>query len=128
MKINTNDLIGLKYGWGYAPGDGTGMTDCFQLVCEMRDRMGLSDYREQFEWVYDKYTEDTFCRRLIPRWLLQYGTRLDNPKVGAVLLLPSHAGGALGTVVTDGALFLASSGNVVRSQWPMGIGYYFWMN
>jgi hypothetical protein len=124
----TNDLIGLRYGWGYAPGDGTGMTDCFQLVCEMRDRMGLSDYRERFEWVYDKYTEASFSRGLIPRWLLQYGTRLKKPEVGAVLLLPSHAGGALGTAISDDVLYLASSGNVVRSPWPMDIGYYFWMN
>ena len=126
--INTNDLIGLQYGWGHAPGDGTGMTDCFQLVCEMRRRMGLSDYSERFEWVYDQYTEDTFRRRLIPRWLLQHGIRLGIPQVGAVLLLPGAAGAALATVVNDGALFLAPSGNVVRTQWPIGMGYCFWMN
>jgi len=128
MNITTNDLIGLQYGWGYAPGDGTGMTDCFQLMCEMRRRMGLSDYSERFKWVYDQYTEDTLHRRLIPRWLLQHGTRLGAPQVGAVLLLPGHAGAALATVVTDGALFLAPSGNVVRTKWPVDMGYYVWLN
>ena len=44
-----NDLIGLQYQWGARFADGKGYTDCFQLVCEIRKRLGLSDYSGKFE-------------------------------------------------------------------------------
>lgn len=124
-----NDLIGLRYGWGHAPWDGSGKTDCFQLVCEVRKRFGLADYTHKFEWVYQEYTDETFPRRLIVRWLLHNGTRIDTPRPGAVVLLPGDVGAALATVLEDTAvLFIAPSQNVVRSQIPAGTGAYFWMN
>lgn len=122
-----NDLIGLQYGWGHRPGDGSGRTDCFQLVCEVRDRLGLSDYREQFAWVYERYGEQDFPRRLLVRWLLKHGSRLQAPWHGAVALLPASAGGALGICVHDRALFIGAGQNVVQAPLPQGIGHFFWM-
>jgi hypothetical protein len=123
-----NDLIGLRYGWGHAPSDGSGKTDCFQLVCEARHRLGLTDYTSKFAWVYDRYKDDTFPRRLIVRWLLEHGHRIATPMPGAVVLLPGSAGAALATALDDGVLFIAPSQNVVRSQLPEGIGHSFWMD
>lgn len=123
-----NDLIGLTYGWGHSPLDQSGKTDCFQLVCEVRRRLGLFDYCNTFEWVYDKYTEDTFPRRLIVKWLLEHGQRITTPQFGAVVLLPGAAGAALATYLQDAVLFISPSKNVVCSRIPEGIGHYFWMN
>jgi hypothetical protein len=124
-----NDLIGLRYGWGHAPWDGSGKTDCFQLACEVHKRLGFADYTEQFEWVYRDYTDETFPRKLILRWLLDNGTRIDAPRHGAVAFLLGEAGAALATVLeNDAVLFIAPSQNVVRSQIPAGTGAYFWMN
>lgn len=123
-----NDLIGLAYGWGHAPWDGSGKTDCFQLTCEVRRRLQLKDYSRQFEWVYNDYTDDTFPRKLILRWLLEHGRRIEAPQAGAVALLPGTAGAALATVLEDGTLlFIAPSQNVVRSRLPNGTGQFFWM-
>lgn len=122
-----NDLIGLRYGWGHQPGDGSGMTDCFQLVCEVRARLGLSGYRDRFAWVYERYGEIDFPRRLLARWLLQHGNRLQTPQHGAVAFLPGAAGGALGTYVEDRAIFIGPGQNVVQAPLPPGIGHFFWM-
>jgi hypothetical protein len=122
-----NDLVGLRYGWGHRPGDGSGCTDCFQLVCEVRDRLGLSDYRDRFAWVYERYSESDFPRRLLARWLLQHGRRLQAPWHGAVALLPAAAGGALGICVENRAIFLGPGQNVVQASLPQGVGRFFWM-
>lgn len=122
-----NDLIGLRYGWGHRPDDGSGKTDCFQLTCEARKRLGLKDYQHQFDWVYQSYTESTFRYRLIFRWLKENGTRIKDQCPGAVLVLPGRVGLALATVLDDSILFIAPSQNVVRSPIPQGIGHCYWM-
>jgi hypothetical protein len=122
-----NDLIGLAYGWGCRPNDGSGKTDCFQLTCEARRRMGLSDYADKFAWVYDRYDDATFPRRLVLRWLLENGNRITQPRAGAVALLPGFAGAALGAVTDHGVLFLGGRQNVVHTPVPAGAGHYFWM-
>lgn len=123
-----NDLIGLGYGWQHRPGDGSGLTDCFQLTCEVRDRMGLTDYRERFAWVYEQWEDATFPRRMIVRWLLEHGCRLQAPCPGAVALLPGHAGAALATVVDRDLILLGPGQNVVRAMVPAGAAHYFWMD
>ncbi len=123
-----NDLIGLQYGWGHSPGDGSGKTDCFQLACEIHYRLGFADYAPAFDWVYQQYTEETFSRRLIARWLFDNGKRIYEPRAGAVMLLPGHAGAALATCLGDDVIFISPSKNVVRSQLPFGVGNYFWMD
>jgi len=123
-----NDLVGLTYGWGHRPGDGSGRTDCFQLVCEVRDRLGLPSYREQFAWVYADWTEEAFPRSMIARWLCEHGTRLKAPRRGAVALLPAGAGAALGTHLGGLVLFIGPGQNVIQAPLPDGVGHYFWMD
>lgn len=122
-----NDLIALEYGWGHSPTDGSGKTDCFQLVCEIRRRMGLPDYADRFAWVYDEYEDATFPRRKVLRWLLQYGTKLETARSGAVALLPGTAGAALGAVTDTGTVFIGPGGRVVQAQLPAFMAHYFWM-
>ncbi len=123
-----NDLIGLKYRWGCGPTDGSGYTDCFQLLCVVRKRMGFFDYTDRFAWVYGEYDEQTFPRLRIARWLLQLGVRLPGPVPGAVALLPGHAGAALGIVTEHGLLFIAPGQNVVHAPIPPGMGRFFWID
>ena len=82
-----NDLIGLEYQWGSHFRDGQGKTDCFQLVCEIRERIGLSDYSEKFAWAYESYTAESLKPARLARWLLGEGKRLKLPVHGAVALL-----------------------------------------
>ena len=126
--INVNDLIGLKYGWGHKPGDGSNSTDCFQLACEVHRRLGFGDYAPQFDWVYAEYTDNTFPRIKVARWLLENGTRLTKTAPGAVVLLPIEAGAALGTYIdSTNVLFIGPDHHVIRA--PLGkIGQLFWMN
>jgi hypothetical protein len=127
--MNLNDLIGLKYGWNHAPGDGSGMTDCFQLACEVRRRLGMSDYSKRFAWVYTEFLDEQFNRAKIARWLLQCGKRLSVPVPGAVRLLPADEGAALATYLDDGTtIFLGPRGSVIRTQILETAGYCFWMN
>jgi hypothetical protein len=127
--MNLNDLIGLTYGWNHAPGDGSGKTDCFQLACEVRRRLGMSDYSERFAWVYTEFLDEQFNRAKIARWLLQCGKRLELPIPGAVRLLPVAEGAALATYLNDGTtIFLGPSGSVIRTHVLDSTGYCFWMN
>jgi hypothetical protein len=127
--MNLNDLIGLTYGWNHAPGDGSGKTDCFQLACEVRRRLGMSDYSERFAWVYTEFLDEQFNRAKIARWLLQCGKRLKLPIPGAVRLLPVAEGAALATYLNDGTtIFLGPSGSVIRTHVLDSTGYCFWMN
>ena len=127
--MNLNDLIGLKYGWNHAPGDGSGMTDCFQLACEVRRRLGMSDYSERFAWVYTEFLDEQFNRAKIARWLLQCGKRIKTPVHGAVRLLPAEDGSALGTYLDDGTtIFLSPARNVIRTHIMDSTGHCFWLN
>jgi hypothetical protein len=123
-----NDLVLLRYGWGHSPGDGSGMTDCFQLCCEARRRLALRDFTETFAWVYDQWNEATFPRRNLLRWLLEHGHRLTGPRHGAVALLPSPGGMALGTCIENRVLCIGPRQNVIQAPIPVGIARYFWMD
>jgi len=110
-----NDLLLLRYGWGHRPGDGSGLTDCFQLVCEVRRRLGLLDYAPSFEWAYAAYTETTLPRVRLMRWLLENCSRVSTPRPGDVLLCRSNAAGALAVMSAEGGmLHLRSSGMVAH--------------
>lgn len=109
-----NDLIGLRYGWGKRPGNGSNQTDCFQLMCEARIRLGLSDYRKRFEWVYDQYTESSLPPGRIFRWVAQSGNPCDL-RPGAVLVLPGARVGALATITDSGVLLIGPGGNVIHA-------------
>lgn len=127
--MNFNDLIGLEYGWEGNPGDGSGKANCFLLACEVHKRFGYHDYRKDFNWVFEQYTEETFPFRWIVKWLNENGIRLDHPRPHAVSLFDSKLGSALGTVMDNGeVLYIAPSRLVVRATIPPSVGHYFWMN
>ena len=122
-----NDLIGLRYQWESKPSDGEGLTDCFQLVCEVRRRLGLRDYAEQFEWVYRDFTSETFTVRQLLRFLQQNGERVEDTAPGDVMLFSTTDCAALG-VVTDGSVMFISPGQTVAQvPMPRGVGQYFRM-
>ncbi len=120
-----NDLIGLKRAWAAKPGDGSGTVDCCLLAAEVHKRLGYHDYAPDFAWVFEQYTDDTFPRRYMAKWLLQNGTRLPSPEPHAVVLLPGSSGGAMGTVMDDGSVLFISEGGVVRAPLPPNLGHYF---
>ena len=123
-----NDLIGLQYQWGARFDEGKGSTDCFQLVCEVRKRLGLSDYSSKFEWAYDSYTQETFKPIRLAKWLLQTGRRLTLPRHGAVALLADPTSPALGSVVDGSIVFISAGKRVVRIPAPRVSAYYFWID
>lgn len=124
-----NDLIGLKMQWGARVGDGTGCTDCLSLTAEVHKRLGYHDYTHHFDWVYKQYSQQSFPKTFIAKWLLKNGVRLNSPKPHAVVLLPSNGKGALGTVMDDGrVLFISEHSGVILASLPESIGHYFWLN
>lgn len=123
-----NDLIGLEYEWGAKPSDGNGKTDCFQLVCEVRTRLGLTPYEGTFQWAYDCYTADTLKGFRIARWLLEVGKRLTMPRHGAVVLLAKTDNPALGTVVNQRVIFISAGGRVISLPVSRVLAHYFWVD
>ena len=123
-----NDLIGLEYQWGASFADGKGYTDCFQLVCEIRKRLGLSDYSSKFAWAYNSYTQDTFKPIRLAKWLLQAGRRLTLPEHGAVALLADPTSPALGSVVNNSVVFISAGKRVIRVPISRVSAYYFWID
>ena len=107
-----NDLIGLEYEWGARFSDSASKTDCFQLVCEIRKRLGLSDYADKFAWAYESYTPETFKPIRLAKWLLETGKRLPLPRHGSVALLADPTSPALGTMWKE-----ASSSFLPVNEW-----------
>ena len=122
------DLIDLAYQWGTDIRDGQGKTDCFQLVCEIRERIGLSDYSEKFAWAYESYTAESLKPARLARWLLGEGNRLNLSVHGAVALLAEPTNPALGSVVDGSIVFIAPGKRVVRVPVPRVAAYYFWID
>ena len=122
-----NDLIGLRYAWGHRPSDGSGFTDCFQLSCEIRKRLGLIDHSSLYSWVYEQYTEATFSARQLARFLLTSGTRTTSPSTGNMVLVEA-ASGALGTVTDYGMVYIGATGYVIHRPGITTTAYYFDMD
>ena len=123
-----NDLIGLEYQWGAKFSEGQGKTDCFQLVCEVRKRLGLSDLASRFAWTYELYTAQTLRPVRLARWLLQEGKRLKLPEHGAIALLADSTNPALGSVVRGSIVFIAPGKQVVRVPVSRVPAYFFWID
>jgi hypothetical protein len=123
-----NDLIGLEYCWGASLRDGNNQTDCFQLVCEIRKRLGLSDYSDKFAWAYRSYSPKTLTPIRLARWLLEEGRRLKLPEHGAVALLADPTSPALGSVVDGSIVFISPGKRVVRIPASRASAYYFWID
>ena len=123
-----NDLIGLEYEWSARFSDGAGKTDCFQLVCEIRKRLGLTDYTEKFKWAYDHYSPETLKPVRLARWLLKEGKRLKMAEHGAVALLADPTSPALGSVVEGSIVFISPGKRVARIANTRVSAYYFWID
>ncbi len=123
-----NDLIGLEYRWGARFSDGKNETDCFQLVCEIRKRLGLSDYSDKFAWAYESYEPETFRPIRLAKWLLETGERLALPRHGAIALLADPTSPALGSVVEGSIVFISPGKRVVRASTNRVPAYYFWID
>jgi hypothetical protein len=106
-----NDLIGLQYKWGASPDDGLGFTDCFQLFCAARRRLGLYDYATDFAWAYENYEENALPPLRMARWLLQNANRTLNPSSGCAAMLGQRS--ALGTMTNGGIICIAPRGRSV---------------
>lgn len=113
--LNINDLIGLPYQWGGKPSEGA--VDCFQLHNEIRKRLGLLDKSQQFAFAYEQWTEATFPRSQLMRWLKSECTACEE-RNGAIVLMQGDKGrGALGTIVGYGEVsFISLSQMVVRTK------------
>lgn len=122
-----NDLIGLEYKWGHKPSDGSGFTDCFQLSCEIRKRLGLVDHSPLYSWVYEQYTESTFTPRRLARFLFQSGVRCSTASIGDMILV-NAAAGALGTVTEHGIMYLGQEKRVILAPGLFPNSYYFHMD
>lgn len=125
-----NDLVALRYGWGHSPDDGSGMTDCFQLVCEVRRRMGLRELADDFKWVYQRYNEVSFPRANVLRWLYKEGRETQERIPGTLAYLPTDRGAvALGACTEDGLIFIAPGQNVVHVPGNISsLARLFWMD
>jgi hypothetical protein len=124
-----NDLIGLTRAWGAKPGDGSSTVDCCLLAAEVRKRLGYYDFTPDLAWIFERYTDETFPRRYMAKWLLQHGTKLKGPEPHALVLMPGSSHGAMGTVMDDGnVLYISQSTGVVIAPLPPGFGHYFRLN
>ena len=121
-----NSLIGLEYGWGHRPSDGSGKTDCFQLSCAVRELLGMFSFAGNYQWVYDEYNEYSLPNCRLVRFLFESGRRIATPIVGAMALFPGERA-ALGTVTDYGIMFIAPGGRVVHAP-SFNAKYYFEMN
>ena len=122
-----NDLIGLQYRWGARPSDGTNETDCFQLACEIRKRLGLADISAEFAWVYGHYSPKTLRPSRLARWLLKRGKRIKMPRHGALALLADTENAALGTVLDHSLVLIAPGGSVVSVPANRVLFHCFWV-
>ena len=106
-----NDLVGMPYKWGAMPE--SGFTDCLGLCSEIRRRLGMHDYREDYAWVYEQWDESNFPSREVLRWLRKNGQKTE-PVIGAIGYVPDQKQGfALVTMVSETSMMMISPGEKV---------------
>lgn len=124
-----NDLIGLRHQWAKRPGDGSGYTDCFALCMEVRKRLGLHDFMEEFGWVYEECQPEEISNKQIVRWLWRNAQRITEPRPGAVFYLPSpgHLLAMAVIVDSENCLFLGPGKSVISLPFAkVAKGKYYW--
>lgn len=120
-----NDLIGLRHETAAKFFPGCTTIDCFALFSETRKRLGLHDFAEDFQWVYDEMIGKQLPLRKIAKAMKKIACRTDNPKEGDLAVFPSasHTMG-LGVVINGGILTITENG---PSFWsPMIKGAKYW--
>jgi hypothetical protein len=107
-----NDLIGLDYEAGAKYFSGCSRIDCFALFCEARRRLGLVDYEEEFQWVYE--AEKLPVRKII-KLMREIAEEVNEPKDGDLAITN---GGfyrlGVGVVINGGILTIAHG---MKSFW-----------
>lgn len=126
--INVNDLIGLQREWAALPGNPNGTVDCCLLAAEVHKRLGYFDYTPELLHIFARYTDQTWPKSIIPRWLLKNATPLKEQRPHAVVLLQGQNGGAMGTVLDIDDILYISPYGVTRGRIPPSGGRYFWLN
>jgi hypothetical protein len=106
-----NELIGLQYKWGANPDIDKGFSDCFQLACAVRRRLGLHDHANDFAWAYERY-EGTLPPIRMARWLLTHARRTRQPLRGCLAMGNSQQA-ALATITDNAIICIAPRGRSV---------------
>lgn len=106
-----NELIGLQYQWGANPDIDKGFSDCFQLACAVRRRLGLHDHAESFAWAYERY-DGALPPIRMARWLLTHARRTEKPKAGCLAMSNSKQA-ALATISNNAIICIAPRGRSV---------------
>jgi hypothetical protein len=123
-----NDLIGLTREWAALPNAETGKADCCLLAAEVHKRLGYFDYTPELLAIFAEYTDDTWPKSIIPRWLLKNATPIPDQRPHAVVLLQGQNGGAMGTVLAPADILYIGLHGVIRAPIPADGGRYFWLN
>lgn len=126
--ININDLIGLRREWAALPGNPNGTVDCCLLAAEVHKRLGYYDYTADLLTIFSGYTDKTWPKSIIPRWLLKNSMPIKDERSDAVVLLQGHNGGAMGTVLAPGDILYIGLHGVIRGPIPPSGGRYFWLH
>lgn len=107
-----NDLIGLDYEAGARYSPNCSHIDCFALFCEARRRLGLFDYEDEFQWVYE--AEKLPVRKII-KAMRQIARRTEEPRDGDMAIIGGgmHRLG-VGVVINGGILTIAHG---MKSFW-----------
>lgn len=120
-----NDLIGLQYKWGANPDIEHGLSDCFQLACAVRRRLGLYDHSAMFSWAYERYDESLPPLRMA-RWLLSHGRRIEAPRAGCLAMVGGKRA-ALATMTNNAIICIAPRGRSVSTSLalaPSGVQWF----
>lgn len=128
-SLSFNDLVGLQHQWAKRPADGSGFTDCFALCMEVRRRLGLHDFMEEFGWVYEQCQPEEISNRQIVKWLWKNAKQITEPRPGAVFYLPSPNGSLAMAVITDNqnCLLLGPGKKVISLPFAkVAKGKYYW--
>ena len=107
-----NDLVGLDYEAGARYFAGCSRIDCFALFCEARRRLGLVDYEDSFQWVYE--TEKLPVRKII-KVMREIAEETNEPKDGDFVITSGglHRLG-VGVAINGGILTIAHG---MKSFW-----------
>jgi hypothetical protein len=120
-----NDLIGLRHETAAKFFPGCTTIDCFGLFSETRKRLGLHDFSDDFQWVYEEIIGGALPLRKIAKAMQKIARRTNEPKDGdlAVMLSEPHTMG-LGVVINGGILTITEA---CPSFWsPMIKDAKFW--
>ncbi len=106
-----NDLIGLRHETAAKFFPGCTTIDCFGLFIETRKRLGLYDYEDDFQWVYEEMEGKTLPLRKIASRMKQIARRTKSPMEGDLVVLPSKSTTmGLGVVINGGILTITENG------------------